>query len=90
MALVGIELETLVSEPDALTTRLGKSLPSPKDPFDVNEITGIIYQVPCHDCPFVYIGQTKRDLDFQNTREQSSINDPKSLLFVSTPSPWTI
>ena len=26
------------------------------------EITGIIYQVPCHDCPFVYIGQTKRDL----------------------------
>ena len=41
---------------------IGKSLPSPKDPLDVNEITGIIYQVPCHDCPFVYIGQTKRDL----------------------------
>ena len=71
---------------------IGKSLPSPKDPVDVNEITGIIYQVPCHDCPFVYIGQTKRDLnhDFQNTRERSRINDPKSLLFVSTPSPWTI
>ena len=34
----------------------------PKDPVDVNEITGIIYQVPCYDCPFVYIGQTKRDL----------------------------
>ena len=39
-----------------------KSLPFPKDPLDVNEITGTIYQVPCHDCPFVYIGQTKRDL----------------------------
>ena len=39
-----------------------KSLPSPKDPLDVNEITGIIYQVPCRNCPFVYIGQTKRDL----------------------------
>ena len=38
---------------------IGKSLPSPKDPLDVNEITGFIYQVPCHDCPFVYIGQTK-------------------------------
>ena len=41
---------------------IGKSLPSPKDPLDVNEITGTIYQVPFHDCPFVYIGQTKRDL----------------------------
>ena len=71
---------------------IGKSLPSPKDPLDVNEITGIIYQVSCHDCPFVYIGLTKRDLKsrLQNTRERSSINDPKSLLFVSTPSPWTI
>ena len=40
-----------------------KSLPSPKDPLDANKITGIIiYQVPCHDCPFVYIGQTKVDL----------------------------
>ena len=36
-----------------------KSFPSPKDPLDINEITGIIYQVPCHDCLFVYIGQTK-------------------------------
>ena len=39
-----------------------KSLPSPKDPLEVNEITGIIYQVLCHDCPFVYIGYTKQDL----------------------------
>ena len=27
---------------------------------------------------------------FPNTRERSSINNQKSLLFVSTPSPWTI
>ena len=39
-----------------------KSLPSVKDPLDVNEITGIINQVSYHECPFVYIGQTKRDL----------------------------
>ena len=31
---------------------IGKSLPSPKDPLDVNEITGIIYQVPCHELSF--------------------------------------
>ena len=41
---------------------IGKSLPSPKDSLDVNEIAGVIYQVPCHNCPLVYIGQTKRDL----------------------------
>ena len=39
-----------------------KSIPSSKDPLDVNEITGIMYQVPCHDCPFVYIGQIKQDM----------------------------
>ena len=39
-----------------------KSLSSSKDPLDVNKTTGIIYQVPCHDCLFVYIGQTKEDL----------------------------
>ena len=40
----------------------GKSFPSPKNSLDVKEITGIIYQIPCHDCSFVFIGQTKRDL----------------------------
>ena len=41
---------------------IGKSFPSPKDPLDINEITGIIYQVLCCDCLFVYISQTKQDL----------------------------
>ena len=41
---------------------IGKSFPLPKDPLNVNEITGTIYQVPCHDCHFVYIRQSKRDL----------------------------
>ena len=44
-----------------LFVTIGKSLPSPKDSLDVNEITGIIYQVLCHDCPFVYIDQTKKE-----------------------------
>ena len=51
----------------------GKSLPSPKDCLDVSEITGIIYQVPCHDCPFVYIGQTKRDLKSQLSEHKRAI-----------------
>ena len=52
---------------------IGKSFPSPKDPLAVNEITGIIYQVPCHDCPFVYIGQTKRDLKSRFSEHKRAI-----------------
>ena len=40
-----------------------KLLPSLKDPLDNCEKSCLVYQVPCHDCDFVYIGQTKRDLD---------------------------
>ena len=52
---------------------MGKSLPSPKDPLDVNKIRGIVYQVPCHDCPFVYIGQTKQDLKSQLSEHKRAI-----------------
>ena len=52
---------------------IGKSLPFPKDPLDVNEITGIIYKVLCHDCPFVYIGQTKRDLKSRLSEHKRAI-----------------
>ena len=44
-----------------------------KDPLDVNEITGIIYQVLCHDCPFVYIDQTKRDLKSRLSEHKRAI-----------------
>ena len=52
---------------------IGKFLPSPKDPLDVNEITGIIYKVPCRDCAFVYIGQTKRDLKLRLSEHKRAI-----------------
>ena len=52
---------------------IGKSLPYPKDPLDVNEITGIIYQVSCHDCSFVYIGQTKQDLKSRLSEHKRAI-----------------
>ena len=52
---------------------IGKSLSFPKNPLDVNEITGIIYQVPCHDCPFVYMGQTLRDLKSRLSEHKRAI-----------------
>ena len=63
---------------------IGKSLPSPKDPLDVNEKRGIIQQVPCHDCPFVYIGQTKRNLQprlFEHKRAIKYQRPEKSALY---------
>ena len=52
---------------------IGKSLPFPKHPLDVNEITSIVYQVPCHNCSFVYIGQTKRDLKSRLSEHKRAI-----------------
>ena len=40
-----------------------KLLPSLKEPLDNSEKSCLVYQVPCRDCSFVYIGQTKRDLN---------------------------
>ena len=41
---------------------IGRILPSPKDPLTLEEKSSLVHQVPCFDCDFVYIGQTKRDL----------------------------
>ena len=37
-------------------------LPLPKDPYTSEDIGCIIYEIPCLDCNFVNIGQTKRGL----------------------------
>ena len=39
-----------------------KLLSSLKDPLDKSENSYLFYQVPCRDCSFVCIRQTKRDL----------------------------
>ena len=41
---------------------IGRILPSPKDPLTLEEKSCLVNEVPCFDCDFVYIGQTKRDL----------------------------
>jgi len=41
---------------------LGKLLLSLKNLLGDCEKSCLVYQVPCHNCDFVYIGQTKRDL----------------------------
>ena len=41
---------------------IGRILPSPKDQLTLEEKSCLVYQVPCFDCDFVYIGQIKRNL----------------------------
>ena len=41
---------------------IGQILPSPKDPHHLEEKSCVVYQVPCSNCNFVYIGRTKRGL----------------------------
>ena len=52
---------------------IGQYLPSPKDPITTDKIICIVYEVPCKDCEFVYVGQTKRNLNFRLIEHQRAI-----------------
>ena len=52
---------------------IGRILPSPKDPLTLEEKSCLVYQVPCFDCDFVYIGQTKRDLKSRLAKHKLAI-----------------
>ena len=41
---------------------IGNFLTVPKDPIQEHEKSQLVSKIPCADCEFVYIGQTKRDL----------------------------
>ena len=53
-------------------------LPSPKDPITSDEITCVVYEVPCKDCDFVYVGQTKRDLNSRLKEHQRAIKQQRT------------
>ena len=54
-----------------------KLLPSLKDRLDNSEKSCLVYQVPCRDCSFVYIGQTKRDLKFRLDEHKRAIKNQR-------------
>ena len=45
-------------------------VPSPKDSVKKDELSGLVYQVPCADCNLIYIGRTKRSLKSRLTDHQ--------------------
>ena len=52
---------------------IGKFLPSLKDPLVAEEKSCLVYEVPCKDCSFIYIVQTKRDLKSRVSEHQRAI-----------------
>ena len=53
----------------------GQILPSPKDQHNPEEKSCVVYQVPCSDCNFVYIGQTKQDLKSRLAKHKLAIKN---------------
>ena len=56
---------------------IGHIIPSPKDPISPDEINCLVYEIPCNDCDFVYIGQTKRNLNTRLREHQRAIRQRK-------------
>ena len=52
---------------------IGRFLSSLKAEINHNEKSNLVYKVPCQNCAFVYIGQTKRDLESRIKEHQRAI-----------------
>ena len=50
--------------------KIGRFLPSLIDETNHTEKSNLVYKVPCQNCAFVYIGQTKRDLKSRIKEDQ--------------------
>ena len=57
---------------------IGEILPSPNYSPTLEEKRCLVYQVPCFDCDFVYIGQTKRDLKSRLGEQKLAIKNQES------------
>ena len=57
---------------------IGKKLAHHKDSVDPNMRQGAVYQIPCHDCDFSYIGETKRSFSI---RKKEHLADIRHLRF---------
>ena len=56
-------------------TTLRQLLVHPKDPVPMEERKGVVYSIPCTDCPKVYIGQTGRCLKHRLKEHHRDLKD---------------
>ena len=54
---------------------IGGNLPLPKDPLNLEEKSCLVYQVPCFDCDFVYIRQTRREVKSRYAKHKLAIKN---------------
>nr|VZI35902.1 unnamed protein product [Spirometra erinaceieuropaei] len=55
-----------------------------KDRLDVGERSGVVYQIPCRDCPLHYTGQTRRQLSSRTTENKRAVRRGDPLSQVAT------
>ena len=60
-------------------------LTSPKDLIAEHEKSRLVYKIPCADCEFVYVGQTKRDLKSRVAEHKRAVKNAgqKNPLYVN-------
>ena len=58
-----------------LVHTIAQNLPSMKNPLTLEEKSCLVYQVPCFDFDFVYIGQTKLDLKSRLAKHKLAIKN---------------
>ena len=73
-------VKTVMKTADTLRSQLVKvkqAMPSSKK-------KGVIYEIPCKDCPCVYIGETGRTLEKRLSEHKAAVkkNDPKNSVAV--------
>ena len=68
--------ETVMSSRSTLRSSLVKV----KQPRPDRKKKGVVYEVPCKDCPRVYIGETGRTLKKRISEHKTAVknNDPKN------------
>ena len=47
----------------------------PKDPIDFEEKRGLVYQISCHDCDAIYIGETGRSVKTRKREHVSAVRN---------------
>ena len=56
---------------------LKRMLVHPKEKRTPQENTGVVYQVPCKDCPCVYTGETERRYGVREKEHQQEVHTSK-------------
>ena len=55
----------------------------PKDKRTVQESAGVVYSIPCKDCPMVYIGEMDRRFEVRQKEHKKDLKQPEGVKYTS-------